>query len=81
LGVGLTPEQIESGAAKAGFQRLPVADPIRLLFTRGPNLLNVHTDGKWAFYAKVVHGKKPDRFGSDFESLLAFLASAKAEVS
>lgn len=71
----MTPQQIEIAAVKAGFTRTPLADPVRLIFSRGPNLLNVHTDGKWAFYTEIVDGKKPDRYGTDFQSLETFFSS------
>jgi len=48
-------------------------DVNRILFTRGANLLNVHTDGKWAFYTEVIDNKTPDMWGSDFRSLTRFL--------
>ena len=54
---------------------MPLNDSVRILFTGGDNMLNVHTDGKWAFYTEVVRGKSPDTWGKDFESLLAFLTS------
>lgn len=69
----MTPQEIEKAAVQAGFQRLPLKDPVRILFTRGANFLNVHMDGKWAFYTEVVDGKKPDQSGSEFQSLLTFL--------
>ena len=71
----VTLERIKNAATKAGFQRLGLADPIRVIFTRGKNFLNVHTDGKWAFYTELMEGKKPDHYGMDFESLQTFLTS------
>jgi hypothetical protein len=72
----VTIEQIKNTATNTGFQRMPLADPIRVLFTRGENFLNVHTDGKWAFYKELVDGKKPDHYGMDLESLQAFWTTA-----
>src|SRR3989442_10398829 len=69
----VTIEKIKNTATNAGFRRMNLADPIRVLFSRGENFLNVHTDGKWAFYAELVDGKKPDHYGMDFESLQTFL--------
>jgi hypothetical protein len=69
----MTPSDIEKAAVQAGFQRLPLKDSLRILFTRGASVLNVHTDGKWAFYTEIVDGKAPDQYGSDFQSLLTFL--------
>lgn len=69
-------EEIEAAAVGAGFQALPVKDSIRMLFTRGKTFLNVHIDGKWAFYSEIVNGKKPDQYGSDFQSLFKFLAQS-----
>ena len=67
-------DDIEAAAIMAGFQTVPAErGSIRMLFTRGKNFLNVHTDGKWAFYSEIADGKKPDRYGSDFPSLLKFL--------
>jgi hypothetical protein len=71
----MTLPAVERAAVQAGFQRLPGGGPIRILFTRGANFLNVHTDGKWAYYSEIVDGRTPDRSGSDFESLLNFLTT------
>jgi hypothetical protein len=68
-------ETVKKAARRAAFQHVPVKDPIRVLFSRAANFLNVHTDGKWAFYTEISDGKKPDHWGLDFESLLAFLNS------
>jgi len=72
----VTVEKIKNTAANAGFRRLSLADPIRVLFSRGENFLNVHRDGKWAFYEELVDGKKPDHYGMDLESLQTFLTTA-----
>lgn len=66
-------ETIKKAARRAAFQHMPAKDSIRVLFTRAANFLNVHRDGKWAFYTELSDGKKPDRWGLDFESLLSFL--------
>jgi hypothetical protein len=71
----LTREEIEKAAIQAGFQPLALQDQSRALFTRGKNFLNVHMDGKWAFYSEVRDSKKPDQYGSDFQSLLLFLST------
>lgn len=68
----VTPQEIELAAVKAGFKRMTLKDSVRIVFTRGSNMLNVHTDGKWAFYSEVVGGKTPDRWGKDFQSLINF---------
>jgi hypothetical protein len=70
-----TMQTIKQVAIRAGFRPMPVTDSIRALFTRTKNFLNVHTDGKWAFYTELRDGKKPDHWGHDFESLLMFLNS------
>jgi len=72
----VTIDRIKNTATNTGFQRMNLADPIRVLFTRGENFLNVHTDGKWAFYKELVDGKKPDHYGMDLESLQTFLTTA-----
>lgn len=66
---------IKTAAMAAGFRPLPMPDEIRVLFTRGPSFLNVHTDGKWAFYSEIHDGKKPDDWGKDFSSILVLLRS------
>jgi hypothetical protein len=72
----VTMEKIRNTATNAGFRHMRLVDPIRVLFSRGENFLNVHMDGKWAFYKELVDGKKPDHYGMDFESLETFLTTA-----
>jgi hypothetical protein len=72
----VTIEKIKNTATNTGFQSMSIADPIRVLFTRGESFLNVHRDGKWAFYRQIVDGKKPDHYGMDLESLQTFLTTA-----
>ena len=72
----VTIEKIKNTATNVGFRRMSLADPIRVLFSRGENFLNVHTDGKWAFYQELVDGKRPDHYGMDLESLQTFLTTA-----
>lgn len=68
---------ITVAAIAAGFRPLTKPDEIRVPFTRGPSFLNVHTDGKWAFYSEIHDGKEPDNWGKDFNSLLTFLHSCR----
>ena len=70
---GVTPQEIELAALKAGFKRIALNDSLRIVFARGANFLNVHTDGKWAFYKEIADGKRPDKWGKDFDSLVIFL--------
>lgn len=76
----MTINQIESAGRKAGFIRQPFADRLRVIFRRGFNFLNVHLDGRWAFYANLPDGRKPDNSGTDFESLSVFLATRAGRV-
>ena len=71
----MTLSQIETAGRKAGFLRQPLADRLRIIFRRGFNFLNVHVDGRWAFYVNLCDGRKPDNSGTDFESLSVFLAT------
>lgn len=76
LGIALmTINQIEVAGRKAGFVRQPLADKLRIIFRRGFGFLNVHIDGRWAFYVNLCDGRKPDNSGTDFESLSVFLAT------
>lgn len=76
----MTIYQIESAGRKAGFVRQPLADRLRVIFRRGFGFLNVHMDGRWAFYMNLPDGRKPDNSGSDFESLSVFLATQDGKV-
>jgi len=71
----VTANQIEAAGRKADFVRQPLADRLRIIFRRGFNFLNVHLDGRWAFYANLCDGRKPDTSGSDLESLSVFLTT------
>lgn len=71
----MTISQIETAVRKAGFVRQPLADRVRIIFRRGFNFLNVQIDGRWAFYINLCDGRKPDNYGTDFESLSLFLAT------
>lgn len=75
----MTMNQIETAGRKAGFIRQPFEDRLRVIFRRGFNFLNVHLDGRWAFYVNLSDGRKPDNSGTDFESLAAFLATHAAK--
>ena len=68
--------RIKETAANVGFRLVNLVDPVRVLFSRGENFLNVHTDGKWVFYRELADGKKPDQYGMDLESLNTFLTSS-----
>jgi hypothetical protein len=72
--------QIETAGRRAGFVRQPFADRLRVIFRRGFSFLNVHLDGRWAFYMNLPDGRKPDSSGSDFESLSIFLATQDGKV-
>lgn len=76
----MTINQIETAGRKAGFIRQPLADRLRVIFRRGFNFLNVQMDGRWAFYANLPDGRKPDISGADFESLSVFLATQDGKV-
>jgi len=64
----MTSREIVFAAYLAGFVRISLDDSIRINFARGPNFLNIQTDGTWVFYKKIP-AEKPDRYGADFESL------------
>lgn len=76
----MTINQIETAGRGSGFIRQPLADRRRVIFRRGYNFLNVHLDGRWAFYANLPDGRKPDNSGTGFESLSAFLATQAGKV-
>ena len=76
----MTINQVETAGCKAGFIRQPLADRLRVIFRRGYNFLNVHMDGRWAFYANLPDCRKPDDSGTDFDSLSVFLATQTAKV-
>jgi hypothetical protein len=72
----MTLQDIEQTVGQAGFHRIPLNDSHRNIFMRGANILNILTDGKWAFYTEIADGKIPDAWGKDLESLVSFLTSA-----
>lgn len=74
-----TVETITIAAVAAGFRPMRRPDRLRLPFTRGSHFLNVHTDGKWAFYSELHDGKLPDNWGKDLESLMAFLYACRGD--
>lgn len=74
-----TVEAVKRAAARFGFRAISSTDPVRTLFSRGNNFLNVHSDGKWAFYEELHDGKSPDHWGHDFKSLITFFHSRSPE--
>jgi len=76
----MTINEIETAGRKCGFIRQPLADRLRVIFRRDFNFLNVHMDGRWAFYVNLPDCRKPDNSGTDFESLSVFLATQARKV-
>lgn len=79
-----TPEHLDQVATACGWQRIPVLnDSNNLIFTFGPRVLRIRmNDGAWAFYADTVGAnRRPDKWGKDFPSLLAFFASYDARIA
>lgn len=70
-GETMTALEIEKAIRDAGFELTESADPVRLVFTRGPHTLIVNADATWVCGDK---GGRRAAHGYSFGSLLEFLA-------